>query len=272
MTVPSERRPPDHVLAAFGLTASSGEQLAGGTGRTWRYGDAVVKPADNPVEVAWAAGVFESLRVSGIRVARPVRSSDGRWVVGGWSAQRFVSGRPAARYDDIVDAAFALHEALAGVEEPRFLRDRHDIFSWADRLAWDEITDRDQRLGDGHGARLFAELAEGRRPLELPSQVVHGDMFGNVLFAGSAPPAVIDFSPYWRPVNYAAAVIVVDALSWGGAQTDLVDRWRHLQGWAQLLRRAVLFRLGLSLAHPRTTAESLVEILTAAEVVRPLLD
>ncbi len=231
----------------------------------------MLKPTAHPVEAAWAAGVFESLRVSGIRVARPIRASDGRWVVGGWSAQRFVSGRPAARYDDIVDASFALHEALAGVAAPRFLAERQDIYRWADRLAWGEIDEEAQRLGDGHGARLFEAIAAGRAPVDLPSQVVHGDLFGNVLFAGSAPPAVIDFTPYWRPVNYAAAVIVVDAVSWGGAPIELVQRWEHLQQWGQVLRRALLFRLALSLAHPRTTPESLVGMLTAAEVIRPLL-
>lgn len=259
------------MLAAFGLAESAGEQLAGGTGRAFRHGDAVLKPAANPVEAAWAAGVFESLRVSGIRVARPIRSSDGRWVVGGWSAQRFVSGRPAARYDDIVDASFALHEALAGVSAPKFLAERQDIYSWADRLAWGEIEDRDDRIGDGHGARLYRELADGRGAVQVPSQVVHGDMFGNVLFAGSAPPAVIDFTPYWRPVNYAAAVIVVDAVSWGEAPVELVQRWAQLDDWGEMLRRALLFRLALSLVHPRTTPESMVEVLTAAEVIRPFL-
>lgn len=263
--------PPDHVLAAFGLADTVGEQLAGAAGRTWRHADVVLKPTARPVETAWSAGVFESLRVSGIRIARPVRSSDGRWVVGGWSAQRFVSGRPAARYDDIVDASLALHEALARVPPPRFLGDRQDLYSWADRLAWGEIEDRDARLGDGHGARLYGEFADGRRPVDLPAQIVHGDLFGNVLFAGSAPPAVIDFTPYWRPVNYAAAVIVVDAVSWGGAPVDLVQRWAHLAGWDQMVRRAVLFRLAVSLAHPRTTPESLVQMLTAAEVIRPVL-
>jgi uncharacterized protein (TIGR02569 family) len=263
--------PPAHVLAAFGLAGATGEQLAGGAGRAWRYGDGVLKPADHAVQAAWVAGVFETLRVSGIRVARPIRSSDGRWVVGGWSAQRFASGRPAARYDDIVQASFALHEALAGVPEPKFLRERQDIYSWADRLAWGEIDDRDGRIGDGHGARLFAEIADGRRDVESSPQIVHGDMFGNVLFAGSAPPAVIDFTPYWRPATYAAAIIVLDAVAWGGAEVELVQRWEHLAEWGQLLRRAVLFRLALSLAHPRTTPESLVQVLTAAETVRPHL-
>jgi uncharacterized protein (TIGR02569 family) len=264
--------PPAHVHAAFGLAETSGERLAGGEGRTWRFGDVVLKPVDNAVEAAWVANTFDTLRVSGIRVARPLRSSDGRWVVGGWSAQRFVSGRQAPRYDDIIDASQSLHEALAGVPEPKFLRDRTDVYSWADRLAWAEIADDDHRLGDGHGARLFAELAEGRKPVEAVNQVVHGDLFGNVLFAGSAPPAVIDFTPYFRPASYSAAVIAVDAIAWGGAQTDLLGRWQQLEAWPQMLRRAVLFRLAVSLAHPRTTPESLVEMLTAAAIVGPFLD
>lgn len=232
----------------------------------------MLKPVDDPVEVAWVAGIFDQLRVSGIRVARPVRSSDGRWVVAGWSAQHFVAGRPAARYDDIIDAATALHESLTGVAEPRFLRERTSLYAWSDRIAWGEVDDDEGWLGDGHGARLFAELAGGRRAVNLANQVVHGDMFNNVLFAGSAPPAVIDFTPYWRPPSWAAAVIAVDALSWGGAQTDLLERWAHLPEFSQMIRRALMFRLAVSLAHPRTTAESLVEVLTAAEVVRPFLD
>jgi uncharacterized protein (TIGR02569 family) len=264
--------PPAHVIAAFGLTGVGGDQLDGGQGRTWRFGDVVLKPVENAVEAAWVASTFDTLRVSGIRVARPIRSSDGRWVVGGWSAQRFVSGRQAPRYDDIIDASLSLHESLAGIPEPKFLRDRDSVYSWADRLAWGEIDDDDHGLGDGHGARLFAELADGRKPVEVVSQVVHGDLFGNVLFAGSAPPAVIDFSPYFRPPSYSAAVVAVDAIAWGGAQTDLLGRWQHLDAWPQMIRRALLFRLAVSLGHPRTTPESLVEMLTAAAIIGPFLD
>lgn len=124
----------------------------------------------------------------------------------------------------------------------------------------------------GHGGRLFAGLVAGRRPIDLPHQVVHGDLFGNVLFAGSAPPAVVDLVPFWRPPEWAAAVVVVDALSWGGAGADLLENWSHLPEWSQVLRRAVLFRLAVSLAHPRTTSESLVNVLSAAEIIQPCLD
>ncbi len=77
-------RPPAHVVAAFGADSAAAEQLPGVSGRVWRRGDIVLRPAGDPVSAAWESGVFESLRISGIRVPRPVRSLDGRWVVGGW--------------------------------------------------------------------------------------------------------------------------------------------------------------------------------------------
>lgn len=51
-----------------------------------------------------------------------------------------------------------------------------------------------------------------------PSQhlpFIHGDLTGNVLFAAGRAPAVIDFSPYWRPPVFAEAIVVADGLLWG---------------------------------------------------------
>ncbi len=268
--------PPAHVLAAFGAGDGVGPEdvqtVADGRSSGFRAGDIVFKRVDDTAEASWLAGVLEQLRVTGIRVARPVRASDGRWVVAGWTVHRFVAGRPEPRYDEIIEASILLHEALAGVAEPRFLRARGDLYAVADRLAWSATTDTvDEVLGEGHAARVFAQFAAGRRPLTLPSQVVHADMFGNVLFAGTAPPAVVDMAPFWRPGPYAAAVIAVDALSWGGADIDLLDRWSHLPEWPELLRRALLFRLAVSLLHPRTTSSSMVEMLSAADLIRPFV-
>lgn len=269
MLVPTQ--PPAHVLAAFGAAATP-EQLPGGRGLAFRCADMVLKPVDSTAEASWVAATFEQLRVSGVRVARPVRSSDGRWVVAGWCAQRFVSGRVEPRYSDIIETSLTLHQAMTGVPQPRYLRDRDDLYSWADRLAWGEPVSRRWALPDGHGARLFGELARARSEVGLPDQVVHGDMFGNVLFAGTAPPAVIDITPYWRPASWAAAVIAIDALSWGGAPTELLEEWAHLPEWPQMLLRALLFRLSVSLTHPRSTPSSLVEVLSAADIIRPYLD
>ena len=65
---------------------------------------------------------------------------------------------------------------------------------------------------------------------------------------------MLDLVPYWRPPQWAAAVIVVDALAWGGADIGLPDRWANLAGWDQMLLRALLFRLALHAQHPAATA------------------
>lgn len=232
----------------------------------------VLKPTSAPAEAAWIAATFENLRSEQLRLARPVRSSDGRWVIGGWTAQRFLSGRPDDRYLDILDAGDRLHALIAGVPRPRFLAQRDDLYAWADRLAWGEVEDLERRIGTGHAATLFGALADARGPVTAVAQVVHGDLFGNVLFAGSAPPAIVDITPYWRPVNWSAAVVVVDAICWGGATTELVEACADRDDWPEMLRRALLFRLGVSLGHPRSTTESLVEILSGAEVLQPYLE
>lgn len=264
-------RPPEHTILAFGAEGSAPELLPGGQGRTWLCGSTVLKPVVDPAEASWLANTFEQLQVPGVRLARPVRSSDGRWVVSGWSAHRYVAGSPAPRHEEILAAATALHEAVADVSEPRFLRGRTDIHSWADRLAWGEIDDVDGRIGSGHGARLFAELAADRRDVRTANQVVHGDIFGNVLFDADAPPAIIDITPYWRPVGWAVGVLAVDALAWGQAPIEIMTDWRRWRDWPELLRRALLFRLAVSLAHPLTAPNELVTMLSTAERIAPYL-
>ena len=200
-------RPPEHVLTAFSTNPAELEPLPGGRGRTWRAGNAVFRPVEDPAEASWLASVFEQRPVPGVRIARPVRSTDGRWVVSGWTAHRFVSGAPAPRFEEARRAGQALHEAVADVPEPRFLKQRTDLHSWADRLAWGEVLDTEGRLGHGHGATTYRELAALRRPVDAPNQLVHGDLHGHVLFAGNAMPAVIDVAPYWRPAGWAIGVL-----------------------------------------------------------------
>lgn len=258
-------RPPDHVLTAFNAAGDELERLIGGRGRTWRAGNTVVKPVDEPVEASWLASVLEQRPVPGVRIARPIRSTDGRWVVSGWTAHRYVAGRAAPRFDETRMAGQALHEALADVPEPRFLRERTDLAGWADRLAWGEVLDNEERLGNGHGATVYRELAAFRRPVALPSQLVHGALLGTVLFAGDADPAVVDVAPFWRPAGWAVAVLAVDAVASGGAPIEVVGEWAEGPDWPQLVRRAALFRLAASLAHPRTPADDLVTMLSTAE-------
>ena len=63
-----------------------------------------------------------------------------------------------------------------------------------------------------------------------------------MLFDPALPPAVIDWSLYWRPAAYARAVVVVDGLLWDGAEDVIAEAEVVREEGAQHLVRALLFR------------------------------
>ncbi|WP_020498043.1 TIGR02569 family protein [Sciscionella marina] len=258
-------QPPVHVRTAFGATEEP-ELLDASP--LWRCGPIAFRPVADPVESAWVAQVLATLEVPRLRIGRPLRSTDGRWVIGGWSAFRFIDGRPEPRHDEVIAASLRLHEATALLERPRFLNGRGDMYSVADRAAWGE---EQPELDAEKGGRLFELLAASRRDVQLRPQIVHGEGFGTVLFSGDADPGIVELSPYWRPPEWAAAVAAVDALSWGGADPGILERWAHLPEWPQALLRALLFRLAVNAMHPHATPDSLRGLENSAHEIGKLL-
>ncbi|WNG94200.1 TIGR02569 family protein [Mycobacterium sp. ITM-2016-00318] len=283
----TEERPPDHVLAAFGVSGLGPVALGVGWEGGWRCGEVVLSMVADHARAAWSAKVRETLFVDGVRLARPVRSTDGRFVVAGWRADTFVTGTPEPRHDEVVSSAVRLHEATAKLERPRFLTQPPvapwsdvDVFVAADRAAWEERPlqslppDAQVSPGSADGQRsidLINQLAGLRKPTKSPHQLVHGDLYGTVLFAGTAAPGITDITPYWRPASWAAGVVVVDALSWGEADDGLVERWAPLPEWPQMLLRALMFRLAVHALHPRSTAAAFPGLARTAALVRQLL-
>lgn len=230
--------PPSAVLAAFGL-AEVPIQLPGGRGQTWAGEGVVLKPVDDEAEANWIANLAARVKQHGFRVARPIATLDGRWSIDGWSAWTRVTGEHSiTRWPELLTAAAAFHAAVADVPKPEFIERRQDRWRIADRVAWGELP-WEEFDGVAHVRRLIA----ARRPLALPSQLVHGDLVGNVLFAEGLPPAIIDLSLYWRPVGYSAALVVGDAITWEGATPPIVSHIKHFVDWQQLLLRAVTFRI-----------------------------
>jgi uncharacterized protein (TIGR02569 family) len=254
------------VLAAFGAKQAEAEHLPGST--MWRYGNVVLRPVTNAAQAAWVAKTLDGLEVPSVRVGHPLRSTDGRWVIGGWAAMRYLEGHPEPRHDETVAVSVRLHQATYELPQPKFLAARQDAFAVADRVAWD---DEDVTLAPHLGGRLFDVLAGARKEVEVRPQLVHADLFGNVLFHSVEDPAIVDFVPYWRPAEWAAGVAVVDALAWGGADTGLIDRWAHLPEWPQMLLRALLFRLAGHALHPHSTSESLRGIESAAHKITEII-
>ena len=165
----------------------------------------------------------------------------------------------------MIAAGQAFHAALCSTPRPVFLADRTDDWALADRRAWCDLPldagDRDGPIGE-----LLRRLA----PVDQESQLIHGDLTGNVLLHKHLPPAIIDFSPYWRPPGYASAIIVADALLWHDADTSVIDATGHIADLPQLLLRALLFRLMTERRTegpgPRTTGRYRYAIQTACQL------
>lgn len=231
--------PPPGISGAFGATGDIVSLSA--DGRTWRVGGTVLKAGQGPEEAGWAAEVYATIRQVGFRVPRPVRARDGAWVVEGWCAWDFIPGAAAkGRWREHVATALAFHEALRPVARPAFLNTGTDPWSRADRLAWGEEDATPHARILPSIERLMARL----RPVTSPSQAMHGDLgVGNVLHADGLDPAIIDFSPSWRPAVFSLGVAAADAIAWEGANPSILAAVEQLPEFDQLLARATLRRL-----------------------------
>lgn len=245
--------PPQRVLTAFGVGGARPVLLDGGEGRSWLAGEMVFKPADlDEAELEWQARICPQVRCDGFRLGAPRAAIDGSLCVDGWHASDYVTGRhEPGRWAEIIAVGERFHAALAGTPRPHFLDQRSSPWAISDRVAWAEIPGSQFPL-----ISYLPRLAAAVRPLTAPSQVIHGDLTGNVLFDDQQPPAIIDFSPYWRPVGYASAIVVADALVWQGASNEILDAVSHVDDFGQYLIRALIFRLVSDwlLTHEEPTA------------------
>jgi uncharacterized protein (TIGR02569 family) len=210
----------------------------------------VLKPCDDAAEWAWLGDVLPTVPQAAFRLALPVRALDGRWVVDGWCGQVWATGEHAPRWPDIVTLSRALEASFAHLERPPFIDARVHPWAIGDRVAWGEL---EAPQGDPFLDRLLAI----RTHLLLPSQVVHGDLSENVLFAEGLVPAVIDVTPYWRPAGWSAAVVVADAVTWRAADpAPMLYAAGGIPGFAQLFVRAVIFRVVTAIEFwtPETSA------------------
>ena len=230
--------PPRAALEAFGVTGTP-LPLAGGRGNAWRVGELVLRPVDQgepPLD--WQADVLGSIARNEFRLSLPRRTVDGALAREGWCAWEYVEGvHEEGRWREIIALGELFHEALVEVAQPDFIARRSDPWAIGDRVAWE-----DAPAESFTQVKHLADLVAVRRPLDSRGQLVHGDLTGNVLFAEPRAPAIIDFSPFWRPPAYASAIVVADALIWEGADESLLEAVAHIPNFPQFLVRALIMR------------------------------
>jgi uncharacterized protein (TIGR02569 family) len=188
--------------------------------------------------LVWQAQVLAQVPWAGFRLARPRLAVDGSMCIDGWCATEYMSGQhEARRWAEIIAVGERFHVALRGIPRPSFLDRRSSPWAISDRVAWGELP-----ASDFPHVRYLPELTSALRPVTAPSQLIHGDLTGNVLFDGQKQPAIIDFSPYWRPPAYASAIVIADAMVWEGAGIQALEAVRHIDDFGQYLIRALIFR------------------------------
>lgn len=283
--------PPPAVRDGFGVADTDLAPAPGVDGGV-RCGDLVLSPVLDAARAAWSAGVRAGLEIPGLRIAQPVRSSDGRWVVAGWRADHYLAGLPAARVDEVAAASIRFHDAVAGIPKPRFLTsgdapslpwEELDVFAAAAAAAFAD--DPASILSAGlegtavpredvaEAFVLAGELAAARQPLQSTQQIVHADLLATCLFDGSAAPGITDIVAHWRPAGWGHALVLVDGVSFGGADERILDRFDYLPEAPQMLLRAVLYRIVVHILHPHSRAGAWRGLRrTAAVIVDRLTD
>lgn len=242
-------QPSAHVLDLFAVPDDV-RSVPGGRGYSVVAGDLVLSPGRDPAVSGWLNPILAPLAVEldherprSLRVAMPIPTRDLRWVVDGWGASRF---EPDARQCRDLDVLLAtgrlLHARLAArvPAPPAGIHDRTDRWARAARVAFGETqpTGIPTELAP-LACHLISELGDAGFG---PDQLVHGDLAGNVLLDAAGIPLVIDVAAYWRPVLWAEAVTVLDAVVSLGADAGV------MAGWAsgprrQAMLRAAIFRL-----------------------------
>ena len=232
------QKPSDRVIEAFKITKEI-EPISGGEDRCWRAGELILKPCEKAEFWVWMAEYLPTVKAEGFRLPLPVCDRDGQWIVDGWCAQQAVEGAhpKEGRWAEVLATCDRFHEAARHLPRPEFLGGGTDPWSMGDRVAWEEI-----EAPIPH--ERLTQLLDMRRPFSGRSRFIHGDFTENVLFAERLLPAVIDVSPYWRPVGFAHAIVVADAVCWRNADPeDLLKYVTHIDQFPQLLIRALIYRM-----------------------------
>lgn len=234
-------QPTPGVLRAF-RAAEEIERLAGGQGQAFRSGDMILKPAVDDERTNWIANFYLSTSCNGFRLPRPIRSIDGRFVHEGWQAWEFVEGdHKTGNWNEIVNLCGCFHKELENVSRPEWFDqpELEDPWSVADQVAWGERE-------FAHHPRIapaMKRLQACVRAIDATPQLIHGDFGGNILYAEDLPPAIIDFSPSWRPAGFAVGIVIADAIVWGGADESLIALGSAIDDFTQLLVRAEMRRV-----------------------------
>lgn len=231
--------PPPEVIQAFGGQGQV-KKLPGGEGQSFKVGNLVFKPVENAAQSRWIAQTLSNIKSHAFRLSHPVTSNHGDIIHQGWQVFEYLEGKAVkGRWEEKISISRKIHQKLTHIHKPKFIGHRKNLWEKADLAVWQEVP----LIFDSQLRHITDRLTSMLQPLNTTNQLIHGDMTGNFLFHTFLPPAVIDFSPYWRPKEYPTAIIIVDAIVWEQAEDSLMNALVNTPDNNQLLLRAALWRI-----------------------------
>jgi uncharacterized protein (TIGR02569 family) len=231
--------PSKQVLYAFGVKSPI-ELLVGGQGNTYRADNIVLKEVENIEQANWTAELFSNLQENDFRVENPIRSISNQWVSNGWCAFGYLEGKETKeRWKEKIEVSRKFHDSISHISKPHFIDKTTHPWGIADKMVWGKIP----LIYSPRLENVIQPLKQELKPINLPEQLIHGDMTGNILFSDFYSPAIIDMSPYWHISEYATAIIIVDSIVWDNAPDSLLDMMPNDFDSNQLLLRAAMWRI-----------------------------
>lgn len=247
------QQPPQSVLEAFGAGPDL-RILPGGRGTCFEAGDIIFKPSENHAESQWVGEftttVIQNFSPTTYRLANPLKNGDS-FTLSGWTASTRIAGGSISPlpWSVMLHTSQNFHADVKKLRiiKPAFLEANLDRFHEADRVTWNEKPLRDvNKVNDdilGVIATSLERLEKVKHPIhDLTCQIIHGDLTGNILFEDQSPPGIIDMTVYWRPAEYAEAIIVADGLIGHGQGRELINMFATDMLRLQLLVRALYWR------------------------------
>lgn len=231
---------PNSVRNAFALEGKA-MPLEGGQATSMRFDDVVIKPVDDPAYYNFASHIFYDLKPNGYRISKPLKTSDGKFIVDGYGASEFKDGKhDFHRLDNILDVSQKLHQDLQGLKDYP-LPKTNNPWAYAHEVLW-----RDEQIPQNwhkQTDQLISFILNSLVEINLPHQIIHSDIGGNVLFHDYLLPLVIDFSPTYAPYAYANAIAVCDNIAWGEYDLNALELLQPFSHYQEMIKYAVAFRV-----------------------------
>ncbi len=217
-------------------------ELDGGQHTSIRFGNIVLKPITEIEKYTWLGEALSTVPNGEVLIARPQKSRRGNWTESGVGATEYLHGTfETDRLAEKLSAAREFHRLTRSIKRPASFDAWTSPWSLAAQVAWQE-----RPLPAETPIEIKAKidtLLQQIVPIDLESQFIHSDLAGNILFQNDRA-IIIDVSPDFRPVEYAAAILVADSIAWLGAKTDALDLLPfEVEFKKQIVLRAVIFRL-----------------------------